>query len=138
MNITKKIIVLSAATLSSLLVVPAVASASADRPSGCRTYSTGRITCTSSLGGGSYSYNSFNPSSGYSSYGYRSSVGSSSYGYNSYSSPRSYGYSSYNSYGLGTGSRSTYSSGWNSYGGYWSNPLSAMNALMIHEMEHGC
>lgn len=122
MNITKKIIFLTATAISSLMVAPTFASASAERPSSCRLYSSGRTTCSYSLGGGSYSYNSYNPYSGYSSYGYRNSYGSSSYGYNSYQSPSSYGYRSYNSYGLGSGSRYSSSWGWNSNRGYWSYP----------------
>lgn len=126
MNFIKKILIGSAAMIGAVVLPGTVASAASLHPETCSYYSTGRITCRYSTGGGSYSYNSYNPRTGYSSYGYRSVTGSSSYGTRSYSSSSSYGYRSYNSYGLGTGSIGRSSYGWNSASGYGSS-LSSYN-----------
>ena len=92
----------------------------AKSPEGCRSYSSGRTTCSQS-DNGITSYQSYNPYSGYSSNGWRSSSGSSSYGYNNYSTPSSNGWRSYSSNGLGSGSTRTNSNGYNSNKGYYSN-----------------
>jgi hypothetical protein len=96
----------------------------------CRSFSSGRTTCT--YGSGGYSnYYSYNPRSGYRSNGYRYSTPGSSWGSRSYSTPRSSGnrsytssrpysgYRSYSSFGSSGGYRSY--SGFGSSGGYRSS-----------------
>jgi hypothetical protein len=73
--------------------------ASAQKVEGCKTFSTGRTTCSYSTGGGGTTWNSFNPDSGYSSYGYRNNSGGNSYGSYDWNNGRRSGTRSYNSWG---------------------------------------
>ena len=76
-----------------------VAPASAQKVEGCRSYSTGRTTCSYSTGGGGTTWNSYNPYSGYSSNGYRNKSGGSSYGSYDWNNGRKSGTRSYSSWG---------------------------------------
>ena len=103
MKLKKSALIAAATAIASLgLLVQSGSPVSAMKTEGCRTFSTGRTTCSYSNGLGGTSWNSYNPYSGYQSYGYRQRSGNSSWGtYNfSYGSGRS-GSRSYNSYCFG-------------------------------------
>lgn len=67
--------------------IPLGTQANAKAPESCRTFSSGRTTCSYSNGSGGTSWNSYNPSSGYSSGGYRQRSGGSSWGSYNYTLP---------------------------------------------------
>lgn len=58
-------LVAAVVAICALFLVAGVSAAEAS----CRSYSTGRVTCTTYGSGDSYSYNSWNPRTGYSSTG---------------------------------------------------------------------
>jgi len=103
MNLRKIAVIATATAVASLgLAIQPSTPASAAKVQNCRTYSTGRTTCTYNNGRGGTSWNSYNPYSGYSSHGYRHRSGNSSWGsYDyTYGSGRS-GTRSYNSWCFG-------------------------------------
>jgi len=67
--------------------IPLGAHANAKAPESCRTFSSGRTTCSYSNGSGGTSWNSYNPNSGYSSSGFRQRSGGSSWGSYDYTRP---------------------------------------------------
>jgi hypothetical protein len=76
-----------------------ISPASAQKAEGCKSYSSGRTTCSYGNGSGGTSWNSYNPYSGYSSNGYRQNNGGSSYGSYEWSTPSRSGSRSYSSWG---------------------------------------
>lgn len=99
-KMTKQRVFWAASVIAAISVaVPAGASAATKAPEKCRTFNTGRTTCTYSSGSGTDYWFSTNPRTGYSSNGYRWSDDNSSFG--------SYNYT----YGSGkSGTRSYYGS----------------------------
>lgn len=125
-QLIKTITLTSAITFGGLAITASAAQA-APVPTGCSYFDTGRVTCRTHTGGGSYTYNSYNPYTGYSSYGRRTVSGTSSWGSLTYSSPASYGNRSYTSSGLGSRSYTRFTTGWNSNRGSWSSITSRSN-----------
>jgi hypothetical protein len=84
-NIKKALVAGAIGVIS--FAMPIAAQVSAKAPESCRSFSSGRTTCSYSNGSGGTSWSSYNPYSGYSSYGYRQSSGGSSWGSYNYTLP---------------------------------------------------
>jgi len=95
----RKALVVSVIGIASF-AIPLGAQANAKALESCRTFRSGRTTCSYSNGSGGTSWNSYNPYSGYSSSGFRQRSGGSSWGSYDYTLPsgRS-GSRSYSSWG---------------------------------------
>jgi hypothetical protein len=76
-----------------------VSTASAQKVESCRSFNTGRTTCSYRVGGGGTVWNSYNSDTGYSSNGYRNNSGGSSYGSYDWNNGRKSGTRSYSSWG---------------------------------------
>ena len=90
MNIQTKLIrktLLASAVAALSFALPLASQVSAKTPENCRTFSSGRTTCSFSNGSGGTSWNSYNPNTGYSSGGFRQKSGSSSWGSYDYTLP---------------------------------------------------
>jgi hypothetical protein len=85
--ITKTRTLVGVAIAIMTLALPLGSQVGAKAPEKCRTFSSGRTTCSYSNGSGGTSWNSYNPNSGYSSYGYRQSSGGSKWGSYNYTMP---------------------------------------------------
>ena len=114
-NNTRKALIAGAVAVMSL-ALPMGVQANAKAPEGCRSFSTGRTTCSYSNGLGGTSWNSYNPNSGYSSNGFRQKSGGSSWGSYDFTMPsgrtgtRSYSSSGGSDWGSGYGSKRSSSS----------------------------
>lgn len=106
----RKVLVAGAIGIMSF-ALPIESQVGAKAPENCKTFSSGRTTCSYSNGSGGTSWNSYNPYSGYSSNGYRQRSGGSSWGSYDFSLPSGR-----------TGTRSYSSSGG---GSSWDNGFSS-------------
>lgn len=98
-NATRKALIAGAITIMSF-ALPLGSQVGAKAPENCRSFSSGRTTCSYSNGSGGTSWSSYNSNTGYSSYGYRQRNGGSSWGSYDYTMPSgrsgSRSYSSWN------------------------------------------